>query len=102
MPRRFPALPRDAQDRQQRAGQAGWCPEHPVVQGQASGDPPRPSPSGTAHVRVSYPRNGGDTPSLMKLLRSTSTSMATRYVNPAEADLASKHRRHSPADLLDE
>jgi hypothetical protein len=36
----------------------------------------------------------------MMLPGKRSLSMTARYVNLTEVDLASKHRRHSPADLL--
>ena len=51
---------------------------------------------------VSSLRDGGDSLSLMKLLGHTSLAMTARYVNLTEVDLASKHRRHSPTDLLDD
>ena len=38
----------------------------------------------------------------MKLLRHTSLAMTARYGNLTAVGLASKHRRHSPADLLDD
>ena len=51
---------------------------------------------------VFYLRNGGDTLSMMKLLGHTSLSMTARYGNLTAVGPASKHRRHSPADLLGE
>ncbi len=51
---------------------------------------------------VSSLRDGGDTLSLTKLLGHTSLAMTARYVNLTEVDLASKHRRHSPAYLLED
>ncbi len=49
---------------------------------------------------VRWVRSGGDLFTLQRLLGHTTLQMVSRYVNLADADLADKHRRHSPADGL--
>ena len=50
---------------------------------------------------ISYLRNGGDVFSLQRILGHSSLEIVRNYVNLAEADIKSCHRRFSPADNMD-
>ena len=50
---------------------------------------------------VTYLRNGGDVFSLQRILGHSSLEVVRHYVNLAEADVKSSHRKYSPIDNMD-